>query len=197
MSRKRYPTGKWLLVLLAVALFGLGFCSGALYEISFCEPIIEQYANYNTVLHSELTKLATHYDNAQKKVWALEAELAYYKPSYERLEVAYDYLLEHPVIEEVEVVKEVAKEVPLEPRYFESTIELRDWLAQNDLDCIIQMGWDCDDYARALAEQAIKDSYWVYVQYRPGHMLNSTIIGNKLYYIEPQKDKYWIACSLD
>jgi len=196
---------KKLLVLLAVALFVLAFQAGRFYELlSFCKPIIEQYANYNTVLHNELAALATHYDNAQKKAWALEAELAYYKPSYERLEAAYDYLLEHPVVEEVEVVKEVVKEVPLEPRYFESTIELREWLAQNDVDHHLYLtggqsfeDYDCDDYARALSEQAIRDGYWVYVQYRPGHMLNSTIIGNKFYYIEPQKDKYWIACSLD
>lgn len=120
-------------------------------------------------------------------------------------EVPVEVIREVEVTKYVEVVKrsqiikevEVIKEIPLEVRYFENTRELREWLAQDDTDQVLIMGWDCDDYARALAEQAIKDGYWIYIQQRGNHMLNSTIIGNKFYYIEPQHDKYWIWCSLD
>lgn len=85
------------------------------------------------------------------------------------------------------------------PMEFGSVGELKAWLAQDDADstlyiygsgCILE--YDCDDYAVALARNALADGYDVSLQIEGTHMLNSTIIGNNIYFIEPQNDKVWL-----
>jgi hypothetical protein len=84
------------------------------------------------------------------------------------------------------------------PKEFASVDELKAWLAQDDTDstlyifgdgCIAK--YDCDDYAVALERNALLDGYSVSLQIAGNHMLNSTIIGNKIYLIEPQSDEVW------
>jgi len=84
------------------------------------------------------------------------------------------------------------------PREFESLDELNAWLAKDDTDSTIYIfgsgclaNYDCDDYATALVQNALLDGYSVSAQIEGNHMLNSTIIGNKIYFIEPQNDKVW------
>jgi hypothetical protein len=85
------------------------------------------------------------------------------------------------------------------PAEFASVDELKAWLAQDDTDstlyiygsgCILE--YDCDDYAIALVRNALADGYSVSLQIEGEHMLNSTIIGNEIYFIEPQSDKVWL-----
>ena len=84
------------------------------------------------------------------------------------------------------------------PREFESLDELNAWLDKDDTDSTIYIfgsgcltSYDCDDYAAALVQNALLDGYSVSTQIEGNHMINSTIIGNKIYFIEPQNDKVW------
>ena len=85
------------------------------------------------------------------------------------------------------------------PRQFESLAELNAWLAEDDSDTTLYIfgsgclsEYDCDDYAAALVYNALSDGYAVSTQIVGNHMLNSTIIGNDIYYIEPQTDEVWL-----
>jgi len=103
-------------------------------------------------------------------------------------------------------------------RYFESTDELKTFLEESSVDNHIKAGqdwrtYDCDDYAIALREYAHSKGFHMNVQaiwryrrpdtgelagsYDEGHALNSTIIGNRMYFIEPQTDDFWLAAYLD
>ena len=85
------------------------------------------------------------------------------------------------------------------PQEFGSVGELKVWLAQDDTDSTIYIFgtgcvslYDCDDYAVALVYNALFDGYSVSLQVESNHMLNSTVIGNNIYFIEPQNDKVWL-----
>jgi hypothetical protein len=85
------------------------------------------------------------------------------------------------------------------PREFESVAELKAWLAEDDTDSTLYIfgsgcisTYDCDDYATALMYNALAHGYLVSLQIKGNHMLNSTIIGNEIYYIEPQTDEVWL-----
>jgi len=84
------------------------------------------------------------------------------------------------------------------PREFGSLDELKAWLAKDDTDSTIYIfgggcltSYDCDDYAVALMRNALLDGYSISTQIVGNHMINSTIIGNKIYFIEPQNDEVW------
>jgi len=89
-----------------------------------------------------------------------------------------------------------------EPRQFEDTEELDDYLASIPALMPIE-GQDCDDIARRFMLNALKDGYLVSTEildnYRGQgfHMLNSTVIGNSIYFIEPSTNGYWWAMPLD
>lgn len=126
------------------------------------------------------------------------------------------------VINEVSV--EVIKRVPVKLRYFKDTNELEKFLEESDVDHRIYITatfaglidfrtYDCEDYAIALQNQAYKAGFHINIQvvwhyrrpdtgglvtrYHDGHALNSTIISNEMYFIEPQTDEYWLASYLD
>jgi len=105
-------------------------------------------------------------------------------------------------------------------RYFESTDELKAFLEESDVDHHIYITagqdwrtYDCDDYAKALRDDAHAKGFhmniqavWQYTRpdtgelagsYNEGHALNSTIIDNEMYFIEPQTDDFWLAAYLD
>lgn len=86
------------------------------------------------------------------------------------------------------------------PKQFESLDALKAWLALDNTDSVLYIfgsgrliSYDCDDYAVALVYNALQAGYSVSTQIVGGHMLNSTIIGNEVYFIEPQTDevKFW------
>ena len=85
------------------------------------------------------------------------------------------------------------------PKEFGSVDELKVWLAQDDTDSTLYIfgagcmtNYDCDDYAVALVYNALLDGYSVSLQVAGSHMQNSTIIGNNIYFIEPQTDEIWL-----
>jgi hypothetical protein len=112
-----------------------------------------------------------------------------------------NHIIETPAETEKEII---VQEVPLRPRQFNSVDELKAWLAEDDTDSTIYIfgfgcldTYDCEDYARALMINALKDGYLVSIQWEDNHALNSTIIGNSVYFIEPQNDDIWFKGYLD
>lgn len=82
------------------------------------------------------------------------------------------------------------------PKEFDSLNALKAWLAHDDTDHAIYIfgsgclnHYDCDDYAMALVYNALQDGYLISTQIVDNHMMNSTIIGNDIYLIEPQTDE--------
>ena len=99
------------------------------------------------------------------------------------------------------VVTEVV-EIPVELKEFSGEAHLAHWLAQRDSTIRIKSGtdfnsFDCDDYARQLVSQARRDGYDIGIELDGNHILNNTIIGNDLYFIEPQTGEHWKETSLD
>lgn len=87
------------------------------------------------------------------------------------------------------------------PREFESLEKCKAWLAEDDTDSTIHYvfgsgswtDYNCDDYSVALVRNAREDGYEVSTQINGDHMINSTVIGNEIYFIEPQADKVWLV----
>jgi hypothetical protein len=132
------------------------------------------------------------------------------KPRVEVIET----LVEKKVIKEVPVVEyvEVAKEVPLELREFESEEELTEWLHADRTDGLpyIKDLFECENFSRTLMRHALEDGYYMSFQVlknytRPDtkefikgpHAINSAIIGNYIYFIDPQNDELWIAYMME
>jgi outer membrane murein-binding lipoprotein Lpp len=84
-------------------------------------------------------------------------------------------------------------------RQFTSVEELEAWLAGNDIDKreYIEFTYDCDDFAQDLMIAALEDGYMVSTELWSCHMLNSTIIGNDIYTIEPMTDGVQFVGKLD
>ena len=84
-------------------------------------------------------------------------------------------------------------------RQFTSVEELEAWLAGNDIDKreYFEFTYDCDDFAQDLMIAALKDGYLVSTELWSCHMLNSTIIGNDIYTIEPMTDGVQFVGELD
>ena len=107
------------------------------------------------------------------------------------------------VVKEVEIIREVTVEVPIELRNFSDLQELEVWLEEDDTDRHfyftgkIDDKYDCEDYAFALINNAREDGYDIHLQIQNDHAFNSTIIGNNIYFIEPSNDKVWLAHYLD
>jgi len=85
------------------------------------------------------------------------------------------------------------------PRQFTSVEELEAWLAGNDIDKreYVEFTYDCDDFAQDLMIAALEDGYLVSTELWSCHMLNSTIIGNDIYTIEPMTDGVQFVGELD
>jgi len=145
----------------------------------------------------------------------VEAPTAVEVAKWQEPETKVIYLPAKPIIEQVEVP--VA--VPIELREFETTEELEGWLAENHIDEAIMLyasgkEFDCDDYTRRLIRDAKTDGYQLWFQVLPpdyrrpdtgerltkndeAHALCSAIIGNRLFFIEPQTDDYWFVAEVD
>jgi len=118
---------------------------------------------------------------------------------------------EQTTIKEVEVEKPVY--VNNEWREFESPAVLMGW-AKEHLAYLWVVGnqiADCDDYASRLQLEAFKDGYLLSVQlikdgkldgknvsnYTELHMGNLAMIGNEIYFVEPQPDYFRIVYVCD
>lgn len=134
-------------------------------------------------------------------------------------------VVEKPVIQEVEVIKEVVEkeieyrdvvkevtvEKPVEQKEFSSKEQLIEWLGEDDNTTAVIFSpgdgeasdneFDCDDYALNLQQRALKDGFLMSttITEKDGqlHMINLTVIGNEVYYIEPQTDEVWFYCYRD
>jgi hypothetical protein len=185
LNNLRKPS-KILLSVLALALAGGFFCWGLVYSKLTLTPEI--------IVHT-VTKNVNH---------CIEI------PTVEVVET----LVEKKVIEEVPVIEyvEVEKEVPLELREFESEEELAEWLAADKTNEIPYMKdiFECENFARSLMKHALNNGHYMSFQVlknytRPDtkeftegpHAINSTIIGNYVYFIDPQTDEYWTAYKLE
>lgn len=112
------------------------------------------------------------------------------------------------VIKEVEIIKEVEVEKTVELREFASLEELEAWLDEDITDAIhlispkspedgcayVDPDYDCDNYACDLRKAAEQDGFQISIQIdtHKNHALNSTIINNEIYFIEPQTDEVWL-----
>ena len=112
------------------------------------------------------------------------------------------------------VDREVTVNRTLALRDFDSLEELEIWLVLDDTNEYVYLfadasgevardeRYDCDDYAIQLQRRAVSSGYLMSVTLvdDPGqgpHMVNLAVIGDKVYYIEPQTDEYWYYCDLD
>lgn len=109
------------------------------------------------------------------------------------------------IVNEVEVIQEVqvTKEVyPTEFRQFESQEELGKWQAEHYLE-LQELGkrnnWICVDYALEMQRIAWRDGYLMSIETlidqggKTGHMINSTVIGDDIIFLEPQSTTNWVG----
>ena len=88
-------------------------------------------------------------------------------------------------------------------RDFASLGDLKAWLAQDKTDEIPphETTFDCDDYARTLQRHALQEGYLINCEYlflkEGAHVVNTAVIGNCCYWIEPQTDKTQLYYYLD
>jgi hypothetical protein len=77
-----------------------------------------------------------------------------------------------------------------ELREFESKVHLRIWLNQTGINQreYIPTEYDCEDFAIDLVKLALKDGYWMGLVDSGEHIYNFTMIGNNVYWIEPQSN---------
>lgn len=110
------------------------------------------------------------------------------------------------------VQKEIIVEKPIELREFVSLQELVDWLEQDETDATLYFTvkvdlsnlnskYDCDDFAYHLQKSALAEGYLmsteIIIKEGEQHMINSTSIGNNIYFIEPQTDEVWLGAYRD
>ena len=111
------------------------------------------------------------------------------------------------------------KTVPVELRNFKDLEELERWLRDRNNTTTVRFQqtdsiMDCDDYALEMQRKALEDGYIVSFEIigaseynqlfsytlPPGqslHAINLAIIGNSVYYIEPQTDEIILAAYMD
>lgn len=108
------------------------------------------------------------------------------------------------IIQTEYIIKEVPvttiREVPVELRLFESEEELAGWLEdiQENTLWILPEGATCVDLALALIWRARQDGYDIYfqAQVKEAHARCSAIIGDSIYFIEPETSEFWKAAEL-
>ena len=129
--------------------------------------------------------------------------------------IEYRYV-EIPVLEYVDRLVQV----PCEPQPFKSVEHLCDFLAKDGTNNPVlrlvadDFEWDCEDYAMQLQKRALRAGFLMSIEivdwaeynslftepkllYGKKHAINSTIIGNWVYYIETQTDEVCQAYRLD
>ena len=188
-------------LILALAFAGIGSLIGAEYSPRV-EYIIQRIP---TVEYIETTVTVVEYEKIEVPV-IVERIKVIEVPEYILVEVP-EYIEVTKYIE-VPVITEILIEVPVSTaRYFNSEEELYMWVAAHPI--TRGEGLDCDDYARQYIKMALDDGFIVsFDTMHPNellihfgivtdqwHALNSTFIGNILYYIDPQTGV--IACFGD
>ena len=136
--------------------------------------------------------------------------------------ITQEVYVDRPVLVERIITQEITKEIeveriryvyrPRELREFSDLAELEKWVMPRAMGLIFtrKAWWDCDDFAERLQIMAITNGYLMSLSpvylgdvwgkrvmirdwYVPYHMGNMTMIGNDIYYIEPQNGKVvWV-----
>jgi len=157
------------------------------YNLNLVTSKLEAVRGEKELLEAENSQLKGELDDLTAALRAKEVEIEEKEVEIEELRVQLQAEKKKTEMATKRIVRE-----------FESERELMQWLAQDKTD---EMEWkerefDCDDFALTLAKNALRDGYFISIQYDArgaggeGHLLNSTIIQGKLYLIEPQED--WI-----
>ncbi|MFC1934514.1 hypothetical protein ACFLWC_07370 [Chloroflexota bacterium] len=137
------------------------------------------------------------------------------KTRYLTLEKPVVQYVDKPVVEYIERVEKA----PVELRNFNDLDELKQWLGNKMDVTTIRLQSpasevDCDDYAREMQCKALADGYIVSFEVigvreynalfktklshsQPLHAINLAIIGNDIYYIEPQTGEVAFVVYLD
>jgi hypothetical protein len=153
----------------------------------------------------------------------LEKQYQYLQKQYKELEKDYSglhYRIERSsnmteediaLVEQAELIAVFWQEAysskpgPLQTlRDFRNEDELRLWLSQDGTDSneYVTNLFDCDDFSRMLQARAYEDGYAISIALvtqgdGDWHFINGCFIGNKFYYIDPQKDRIWMRCQID
>jgi hypothetical protein len=143
------------------------------------------------------------------------------KPVYIEAEVIKE--VEKPVYLDREVIEEVEIEVPVQLEDWESSDELKAFLAGDDTDKhiilsadengVIKFNGQCEDFAFQLRDRAMaQGKYLSVISLNPHeylkwygksvgsleyHAICMARIGDELWYVEPSNDRYWLALHLD
>lgn len=202
MTQGRIIRGLCALLILALAV--LLFCAGGYLGQKYYQPRVVTKYEVVTV------------DRAIEKVVYTPIEKVIETVVYEPVETIVYEPVEKPVIKEIEVPRPLLQ--------FENLAGLKKWLSNvklidihfnvvdqrsNDVQKV-----DCDDYARRLQDRALQDGYMIsfevirHAEYNSLfkekkipigaiHAINSVIIGNGVYYIEPQTQEIVLVANLD
>jgi hypothetical protein len=193
-----------LCTLFLLASAALVFCFGSYVGQKLYQPkVVTRYEVINV-------------DRVVEKVIYTPVDRVIETVVYEPVEKIVYEQVEKPVIKEVEVSRPLV--------LFENLADLRQWLSNIS---VIEIGFnvvdqnnnsisqlDCDDYARRLQDKALQNGYIISFEVIRSaeynslfkekkipagaiHAINSTIIGNEVYYIEPQTKEIVFVANLD
>lgn len=116
-----------------------------------------------------------------------------------KVEYVPEYIIQKEYIIK-EIPQRIIRDVPVELRSFESEEELANWLGniQETTLWLTPEDATCVDLALALIWRARQDSYDIYfqAQLRESHARCSAIIGDSIYFIEPETFEFWKAAEL-
>lgn len=192
-----------LSVLFILATLTLVFCAGAhLGQATFEPRVIIEHEVIERVVYKPVERIV---------------ETIVYKPVEKIIETVVYEPVEKVIVERIETAKP--------SRHFQSLEELEQWLVNIEvLDIRFDVvdketserieKFDCEDYALRLQEKALRDGYIIsfevihsaeynalFKQKRiPSgaiHAINSVILGNDIYYIEPQTHEIVFVAYLD
>ena len=202
LTRNRIIRALYALYILALAV--LIFCTGGYVGQKYYQPKV--ITKYEVITVDRIIEKAV-YTPIEKVI-----ETVVYEP----VEKIVYKQVENPVVKEVEVPRPLL--------HFENTNDLKQWLSNVNL---IEIGFnvvdqnnnnitkfDCDDYARSLQDKALQDGYIISFEvirsaeynslFREKkipvgaiHGINSAIIGNEVYYIEPQTKEIVFVANID
>ena len=88
-----------------------------------------------------------------------------------------------------------------QPRHFSSLEELKTWLANDNTNESLYSpdNFSCIDFALTLQKCALADGYILSTEVLPvgAHWVNAAVIGDSVYYIEPQEDRIILEKKLE
>jgi hypothetical protein len=170
----------------------------------------------NTTLTESVNKYTKENDQLKQAIAVAQEEVNDWKSYVVSLSAQVIYVPEYheqTIVKEVEIPKTVY--VNNEWREFESPAALMSWADENltNLWIVGNELADCDDYASRLQLEAFKDGYLLSVQlitdgllysknvsnFLEPHMGNLAMIGNDIYFIEPQPEYFRVVyvCNRD